>query len=501
MTVVDRPDRSREPRGETPPDLAPYLERLFDRVAEEGSYRVRGVEGTLPPGLRGTYYVNGPGRFGRGGVAYRHWLDGDGLVCSLRFDEREGEGAVRFTSRFVRSAKWVDEEAAGRALYRTFGTAFDGDRLVRGIALASPVNVSVYPFAGRLLAFGEQGLPWELDPESLETRGEHTFGRRLNPVAPFSAHPNFDPASGEMFNFGVSFSADRPTLNLYRFAPDGELVYRRRAPLPYPASIHDFGLSPRHAVVFVQPYLLDMAALTAEGATILDGLSWEPERGSELLVLDRESGAEVCRVPAGSGYVLHQVNAFEDGDRLVVDLLELEEPVYPDYLPLPDLFADVAPAHPVRRVIDLGTGKILERREVPCALAADFPALDPRRWELPADRFWMLAISATGRPGRKFLDRLAAVDFGRGEIADAWQAPAGRYLGGEPIFAPDPERAESGWILCQELDPAARRAAFLVFDAHDLAAGPLARLPLEGALPPLFHACFVPEAGPSRPSA
>ncbi len=495
MSVVERPRRPASPSG-APPDPAPFLERLFDRVPEEGSYRIQPVDGALPRGLRGTYYVNGPGRFGRGEVAYRHWLDGDGLVCSLRFDA-EGDAGVRFTSRFVRSAKWRDEEAAGRALYRTFGTAFAGDRLVRGIALASPVNVSVYPFTGRLLAFGEQGLPWELDPETLETRGEHDFGRRLNPVTPFSAHPNFDPVSGEMFNFGVSFAAERPTLNLYRFAPDGELVYRRRTALPYPASIHDFGLSRRFAVVFVQPYLLDMAALTAEGATVLDGLSWEPERGSELLVLDRESGAPVCRLAAGRGYVLHQVNAFEEGGHLVVDLLELEEPVYPDYRPLPDLFAEVAPAHPVRLVVDLAAGRLRERREVPCELAADFPAVDPRRWERRADRFWMLAVSATGRPGRKFLDRVAAVDFGARAIADAWQAPAGRYLGGEPVFAPDPERPEGGWVLCQELDAEARRAAFLVFDAHDLAAGPLARLPLQGALPPLFHACFLPETGAS----
>jgi len=186
MTVTDRPAG---PLGDRSPDLAPHLERLFDRVPEEGSYRIQPASGTLPPGLRGTYYVNGPGRFGRGEVVYRHWLDGDGLVCSLRFDQDEeaAGGGVRFTRRFVRSAKWRDEEAAGRSLYRTFGTAFPGDRLVRGIAIASPANVSVYPFAGRLLAFGEQGLPWELDAETLETRGEHTFGRRLNPVAPFSA--------------------------------------------------------------------------------------------------------------------------------------------------------------------------------------------------------------------------------------------------------------------------------------------------------------------------
>jgi all-trans-8'-apo-beta-carotenal 15,15'-oxygenase len=113
-------------------DHAPGLERAFARVPEEGSYTLSGIEGTIPSYVRGTYYLNGPARFSRGDLAYRHWLDGDGMVAALRF--RDGE--VRFTNRFVRSAKWTGEEAAGRALFRAFGTAFPGDQLLRGIALA-----------------------------------------------------------------------------------------------------------------------------------------------------------------------------------------------------------------------------------------------------------------------------------------------------------------------------------------------------------------------------
>ncbi|HEX6199068.1 MAG TPA: carotenoid oxygenase family protein [Thermoanaerobaculia bacterium] len=506
MTVSLDPTTDRpEADAEAPPDHAPLLERAFDFVPEEASYAVEGIEGELPAWLRGVYYVNGPARFRRGEQAYRHWLDGDGFVGSLRFEERD----VTFSGRFVASQKRTDEEAAGRALYRAFGTGFPGDQLVRGIALASPVNVSVYPFAGRLLAFGEQGLPWELDPETLETRGEHTFGGRLNAVSPFSAHPNFDYETGQMVSFGVSFAADRPTLNLYRFAPDGELLSRRRAPLPYPASIHDFGLTPRFAVVYVNPYLLDMAPLMAEGATVLDCLAWRPELGSSLLVLDRETGAAVASVPIGEGYCLHHVNAHEEeapagGTRLVVDVLELEEPVYPDYRPVPDLFVDVAPAHPVRYVVDLGGpegGELVERREAPYRLAADFPAVDRRRAGGDTDRFWMLAISATGKRGRKFLDRLVSVDLAEGAEVDAWQAPPRRYLGGEPVFLgprPASRRGAGGdgpeaLIAVQEFDAGARASAFLLFDAWNLAGGPVARLPLRAPIPPLFHACYTAE--------
>jgi carotenoid cleavage dioxygenase-like enzyme len=47
-------------------------------------------------------------------------------------------------------------------------------------------------------------------------------------------------------------------------------------------------------------------------------------------------------------------------------------------------------------------------------------------------------------------------------------------------------------VICQEFDAEARRSAFLLFDAYDLAAGPVARLQLAAPLPPLFHASFAP---------
>src|SRR3989442_1163356 len=182
-------------------DYAPLIERAFSLEPREQSYILEEIEGEVPEFIRGYYYLNGPARFSRAGLRYRHWLDGDGMVCSLRFDN----GRVRFTNRFVRSAKLVAEEEADRPLFRAFGTAFDSDRLKRGVMLESPVNVSVYPYRETLLAFGEQGLPMELDPVTLESRGEFNFSGRLNDMTPFAAHPKFDHATGEMFNFGVAF--------------------------------------------------------------------------------------------------------------------------------------------------------------------------------------------------------------------------------------------------------------------------------------------------------
>ncbi|MFL6197147.1 MAG: carotenoid oxygenase family protein, partial [Thermoanaerobaculia bacterium] len=407
-------------------DHAPGLDRAFEAPGEQRC-RPR-VEGHIPAFLRGTYYLNGPARFERGGQRYRHWLDGDGMVCALRFDD----GGVQLTARYVRGTRLIEEEAAGRLIYRSFGTAFPEDRLLRGIALESPLNVSIYPYAGALLAFGEQGLPYELDPDTLETRGPFNFGGGLNPVSPFAAHPKIDPQTGELFNFGISFAATQPSLNLYRFDPQGRLAYRRRLPLDMPASLHDFCLSERHAIFHVGPYLLGMENLAA-GGTLMDSLRWEPERGSRLVIARREDGEPVATVPVGNRYVLHGINAFESGDRLTVDVVELDRPVYDQYL-LTSLFEDVAPGRPVRFVIDLQAGSLIETREIAYDRAPDFPAIDPALAGKPYEHFWMLGISRTGQPGRIFFDQVAHLDWSRPDRPEVWQAPPHWYLGGEPAF-------------------------------------------------------------------
>ena len=469
-------------------DFAPGLERAFDLVPQEGSSPIAAVSGKVPDWLRGTLYLNGPARFHRGPSRARHWLDGDGMVAALSF----GDEGFTFTSRFVRSHKLVAEEEAGRFLFRAFGTRFEGDRLLRGVALASPVNVSVLPFAGRLLAFGEQGLPWELDPTTLETRGEYTFGGRLNAVSPLSAHPKIDPATGEMWNFGISFATEQPSLTLYHFAPDGSLLYRRRHTLDLAASVHDFNLSSRYLVLHLGPYVLDVGAFLRQGASVQEALSWQQELGSRLLIFDRSTGDFVAAVEAGRGYCLHHINAFEEGDLLAIDVVELEEPVYPDYQPLPDLFVEVKGATPVRYLVDVDAATVRERRALPFTAAADFPVHDPSSTGRSYTSFWMLAISQTGRSGRKFLDQLVRGDWQRGTVEEVYRPAQGCYLAAEPTFVPKPGGDEGeGVVLVPELDLERLETTFLVVGDG------VARLPLGRAIHPCFHACFHPVPGVS----
>lgn len=468
-------------------DNAPLLERAFDLAIEEGDYSVGRIDGEVPAGLRGSYYLNGPARFGRGQQRYRHWLDGDGMVCALHFGH-EGEKSVRFVNRYVRGAKFSAEDEADEALFRTFGTAFEGDRLDRGIALVSPLNVSVYAYAGTLLAFGEQGLPWELDPLTLETRGVYNFGGRLNPISPFSAHAKVGDDGG-LFNFGISFSATQPMLNLYRFDAQGAMVFRKRLALDWPCSTHDFTLSQSYAVFYLSPYVMDMQAMMG-GATLMEALKWEPERGNCLLVAGRDDGEEKARLSLGNGFCLHLVNSFEEEGLLVVDVVELDRPVYDQYQVVPDLFTEVRRAQPVRYRVDLGRGEVVSRAGLDYRHMADFPSVDPRLAGGPCDDFWMLGIAHTEKAGRKFFDELVHLRWSAGGPAGVWRAPAGHYLGGEPVFIPDPDDERGGTVVCQSFDAAQQHSAFLLFDAFDVAAGPVATLHLESPVHLGFHTSF-----------
>lgn len=468
-------------------DAAPLLERcfLFDEV--EDSYCISDVTGCIPEWLRGSYYVNSPGRFERAGQRYKHWLDGDGLVCSLRFSD----DGIRFTNRFVQTPKLLDEEKAGKFLYRGFGTAFPGDILRKKLMLEPPNNVSVYMYADKLLAFGEQTLPLELDPLTLETRGEYDFNGTLSGVSPFSAHAKFDTVTGNLLNFGISFSATQPILNVYEFDAVGNLLRRKRHPLTYQHSVHDFGFTPNYTIFHLSPLIMDFQRFWAEEISVMESLTWEPEKGSRILIAPRVSKTEQAfTVEVDPKYCLHLINCFERDGLVYVDILEIDREIYREYQPIPDLFQNVPPCHPVRYVIDPATQTLKEKITMDYDCAPDFPAVGADHSGTHYNDFWALGMSTRAKAGRKFFNQLIRGSWKDGSICDQYNAPAGQYLGGEPVAIHNPSRPEEAVVIVQQLIPAEGRVEFLLLDGMSLASGPIARLPLKRPIHPGFHTSF-----------
>ncbi|MEQ1828520.1 MAG: carotenoid oxygenase family protein [Pirellula sp.] len=465
---------------------------FFREIEENEWYRIHEGEHSIPAYLRGTLYFNGPAKFQFGhGLRYRNWLDGDGMVCALHF----AENGLYCANRFVRGRKFVREKN-GDPIYRSFGTAFPGDRLKRGIGTESPYNVSVFPYRGKLLAFGEQSLPMELDPVTLETvTPEHTFDFEgaLNDAAPFSAHPKIDDRTGELLNFGVFFSPLRPVLVYYRFDQNGALACRTQVPLDMPCSLHDFASSEHFVIFYLSPYVLDSTGLTKRGLSTLDSLSWQPERGGQILILNRSSGDEVARIPIAGKYCLHTINAFERDSTLVLDVIELERPMYDQYL-LPNLFEDAPGGQPTRYEIDLDRFTILEKKEIPYRCAPDFPTIDSRLQSSAYNQMWMLGISKTGSQGAKFFDQLVHANWLTPNELDIWSCPAGYYLGSEPVFIPSPDTVDDGIVICHLLDGMTLTSHFAFFPSNHISKGPSGLITLANSIHLGFHSSFQPSA-------
>lgn len=467
-------------------DHCPGIEKwlLFEAVEDQQFLEL--AEGKVPKWLKGSYYVNGPARFMRGEFRYRHWLDGDGMVRAVHF----GDGEIRFVSRFVDTRKLKREQQAGAPVYRTFGTAFPGDQLRREVMLEPPVNVSVYTLGDRLLAFAEQSIPLELDPVTLETGPEFDAGGKLNEVTPFAAHAKLCPDSGRLVNFGISFSAAHPSLYLYELNPDGSLAGRRRFPVDAPHTNHDFAVSENHAAFFLSPLEMDFARFWGDGVSVMEALQWRPEKGSYILVVPRvECEDEAFVIRRERGHCLHLVNAFESGRVLILDVVEYGRPIYPEYQPVPVFYQTVDRGVPVRYRIDLDRRSLLERVEMTYDHSPDFPSLDSRLLGRSYDDFWMLGLSAAGKPGRKFFDELVHCRWSENGAAGLYRAAPGKYFGGEPVFIAEPD-GPGGLVMIQEFDAVADRVCFLLFDAFRVAAGPVARLPLRHKTHPGFHSSF-----------
>jgi all-trans-8'-apo-beta-carotenal 15,15'-oxygenase len=468
-------------------DYAPRLEDCFFFNAVEDAYDLTGISGRVPEWIRGSWYVNGPSQFERGGMRCNHWLDGAGMICALRFTN---EGP-HFTSRRVRTRKLEDEDAAGRFLYRGFGTSFPGDRLWRNMMLEPPVNVSVYPFAGRLLAFGEQTLAYELDPLTLQTRGVYDFNGKLNALSPFAAHAKLNRG---LLNFGVSFSTKQPMLNVYEFDEKGSLNRRKRYPLAHPYSMHDFGFTPSRVVFFLSPLLMRFEKFWNEGASVMEALSWEPEIPSVIFIAPRIGAAsEPLSVEVGEGYCLHFINCFESESHLTVDVLVLEAPVYSEYQPLPDLFQNVTRCQPVRYLIDLESRQLISATRLDYSLAPDFPSIDPPHAGSLYGDFWMLGISACGRPGRKFFDQFVRASWSTRSF-DIYQAAPGEYFSAEPCIICNPADRSEAVAVVERLKPASNLVEMLLFDAFAIGHGPIATMPLRHPIHPGFHTSFAPSS-------
>jgi carotenoid cleavage dioxygenase-like enzyme len=438
------------------------------------------VVGDLPRGLDGTLFRNGPNpQFAPADPMRHHWFVGDGMIHA--FTLRDGRACYR--NRWVRTDKWVAEHAVGRSLVGLFGGASDPGVRVPNTGVA---NTNIVWHAGRLLALEEAHLPFEIDPATLATRGVQSFGGGLE--GPFTAHPKIDPVTGEMIFFGYSANGPfTPGMTYGTIGADGRVGRVERFEAPYSSMVHDFAVTGRHVLFPILP----LAGSMERAKTGQIPYAWEPDLGGHIGVMRRDRGVASLRwFRAESCYVFHVLNAWDDGNRIVADVMQYDEPpLFPHANgrpPNPELTG----ARLVRWTLDLDAGTDAFKRAELDGMSGEFPRLDERRAGL-RNRFGTFV--GESRDGGGF-DTLVWLDLVSGQRA-ALTLPPGDAVS-EPVFVPRGRLAAEGdgWLLAVVWRGAERRSDLIVLDTDGIERGPVATVQLSHRVPFGFHGNWVGDA-------
>ncbi|MDQ1438768.1 MAG: hypothetical protein QOK43_2397 [Acidimicrobiaceae bacterium] len=442
-----------------------YLVGNFGPVKEEVDAVDLPVTGSLPPELNGRLLRIGPNPIAEQDPATYHWFTGDGMLHAVHL--RDGQ-AVSYRNRWVRTDQACDALGEPRV-----GGA--DETWPMGSAVS---NTHVVPHAGRIFALVENALPMEVDGD-LNTLGRWDYNGALRSA--MTAHPKVDPETGELLFFGYDIFGP-PYLRFHVADASGALVRSEAIDIPGPAMIHDFAITKDHVVFFDLPVVFDMD-LVASG---MFPFGWKPDTyGARVGVMPRTGGnADVQWVDVEPCYVFHPLNAYDDGDRVVVDVVRHQS-----------MFASdkngPSGGQPTldRWTIDLNARKVLEERV--SDHPQEFPRIDDRlagrRHRYGYGTYFGTDDNGVALGGLVKHDLVAGTsqihDFGPGLSAS------------EGVFVPASDNAgeDEGWVLSVVYDDATGSSSLAVLDATDFAAAPVATVSLPQRVPFGFHGNWVPD--------
>jgi len=441
------------------------------------------IEGEVPRDLNGTFFRNGPNpQFAPRGQ--HHWFAGDGMVHAFTVSD----GRVSYRNRWARTVKWKAEQKAGEALFAAFNP-MESDPSVMGMETDGIANTNIVWHAGKLLALEEAHAPFQMDPETLESKGAWTFDGKL--VGPMTAHPKIDPETGEMIFFGYNATGMiSPDMSFHVVDRNGKLTRSETFRAPYAAMVHDFMVTRDHVIFPIMPLTGSMERAMS-GAPVY---AWEPEMGTHIGIMPRNGTVADMRWFKGDpAYVFHPMNAHTVGDKVVCDVCEFEEaPLFP----MPDgRPGDPSKAVPrlTRWTFDLGRNSDDFKVERLNDIACEFPRLDERRSGL-SYRYGFVACDTDPEFKVGGFNGIGRVDHTTGKF-EIYDVGAGCATN-EPIFVPrSPDAAEGeGYVLANIYDEGRKASHLVILDAQNLADGPLATAYLDHRVPFGFHGNWKPAA-------
>lgn len=410
-------------------------------------------------------------------------LDGDGFVSAFRF--RNGKVSLR--TRYVNTERHKLEKAAGRNLFGLYRNPFSHHPCVRA-AIDSVANTNIIPWAGKILALKEGGLPYELNPQTLETIRYDPFAAAGIKSKTFTAHPKYDAFRDELVCYGyeatglgsddiVVYALDR----LGRLVTGTEIWIKSH---PFVGPIHDCAITENFVVLVMWPFDNDIERMKQGG----HHWAWRYDLPATMIVVSRhaESGKsfgwgerERYRVYTHDNIMcIHTGGAYEVQGKIFMDTTRFHDNAFPFFpaqtrpaqdpvIPALSIKADF-----VRWFIDPSKASMtrLSDPEVLLNIPAEFPRTDERFFTKQSRYTWLnTSHSKVGVEAEKGFDILNGLS-----LFDEQTRTLQTFLFGEnstaqePIFIPRSESEGDGWVMSMAEKRDTNTNELVIMDAKDL---------------------------------
>lgn len=273
------------------------------------------VSGEIPKDLDGAFYRLHLDWLYPPANADETVLAADGYISQFRIRK----GRVDYKGRYVQTLRYRKQIEAGRQLYGYYRNPYTDDPSVRDVenpGARTTANTTPVVLGGKLYATKEDGLPYEIDPNTLATLEQTNFGGVWKSQT-FTAHPKVDPKTGETFAYGYEATGlcSRDVF-VCRFDRAGRITRQWRFEAPHTSMLHDMWLTQEHLVIPAGGMVTDIEWLKA--GRIHWG--WDSSKPSWHAVIPREGGSEDIRFFFGpERSIVHTSNARTENGRIVLE--------------------------------------------------------------------------------------------------------------------------------------------------------------------------------------
>ncbi|KAG5674247.1 hypothetical protein PVAND_004227 [Polypedilum vanderplanki] len=299
------------------------------------------ISGEIPRWINGCSLLqNGPGAYEIGDVMFNHVFDGMALLH--RFNIVDGK--VTYQNRFVKSNAYEAVKKENRIVFGEFGTAPDpvGNIFQRFLSLFKTKTdsttdntlVTIFPIGNDFYAFTETPKIRKFNTTTLETLNLVNL-KEYTGIVYQPAHA-IVTEDGSLYNIGTSISSAGAQYILYCI-PNVEnkfenvkivskITPKRKT---YPSYMHSFGITENYFIVIEQPFTISIYELTKSlfiRKNFLDAFKWFENEPTYVHLIDRKTGVKIHTFETETFFFFHTINAYEDNDQVVLDIICYEGP-------------------------------------------------------------------------------------------------------------------------------------------------------------------------------